>query len=323
MAGKKRHHAAASSSKKNKKKNPVVDDEIDEQDLDRFAGSSDEDEDEDAPNQPTFAKQQSPSTEPPSTNNAEEVDDEVDDDDDDKEDDDDDDDDSSGDDDFDHYDKQQRQKQNGAAGMADAMAKILGSAAGNKPSVAATQVVLSKTVTPLQKQLRQEKEAAKALSDKRRSRGAFNNGNHPLPSLHMPLSVATTSSSFTTQSSSVAKELEQERVHRRVATRGVVALFNAVAQHQQQSKQQQQQKTTLAENSSKDMKKKMTKHGFLDMIKTAAVANTSTTSTTNTPEDGHPKQDKVKKSTSKWAAVQDDYLLNPKKVRAFVVTAVW
>lgn len=308
MAGKKRHQ---------KKKSPAaVSDEIDEQDLDRFAGSSDED--EETSNQPTGAKQQSPSTQP-----TKDDDDDGDDKDKGKENDEYD----SEDDDFDHYDKQQlvvRQKQHGPAGMADAMAKILGlTAAGSKPSATTTSttpVVLSKTVTPLQKQLLQEKEAAKKALVEKRRRGMP--GTHPLPALHLPLSVATSTvaslmATQSSRSSGVAKELEQERIHRRVATRGVVALFNAVAQHQQQSKQQQQQTKLASSENSKDMKKKMTKHGFLDMIKTAAVENT-TTNNNNQSENGHPKQpnESGQKSTSKWAAVQDDYLLNPKKVRA-------
>jgi hypothetical protein len=52
-----------------------------------------------------------------------------------------------------------------------------------------------------------------------------------LKSLHIPLSVATTNT-VEDGRLSVTNELEQERFHRRVATRGVVALFNAISQHQ-------------------------------------------------------------------------------------------
>ena len=182
-------------------------------------------------------------------------------------------------DDFDHYNNKQ-----GAAGMANAMAKILGTT-----SQKAT-TVLSKTTTPLQRQLHQEKEAArkKQKVDKQ-----------PLPALHIPLSVAT-SLTITTSGQSVAQELEQERLHRRVATRGVVALFNAVAQHQQEQKRKQEE-TVYDKNTAKDVKK-LTKHGFLDMIKNTAAANAKV-------EKG--KSDNPK---GKWAATQDDFLLNPKKV---------
>jgi hypothetical protein len=110
-----------------------------------------------------------------------------------------------------------------SAKMANAMARILGTTT-HKAGV--SSVVLSKTTTPLQRMQMKEKEQAKALREKRRT-----NRERNLTSLHIPLSVATTNT-IETGGQSVAKELEQERFHRRVATRGVVALFNAITQHQ-------------------------------------------------------------------------------------------
>jgi hypothetical protein len=110
-----------------------------------------------------------------------------------------------------------------SAKMANAMARILGTTTHKSGD---SSVVLSKTTTPLQRMQLQEKEQAKDLRDKRRT-----NRERALTSLHIPLSVATTNT-IETGGQSVAKELEQERVHRRVATRGVVALFNAITQHQ-------------------------------------------------------------------------------------------
>jgi hypothetical protein len=110
-----------------------------------------------------------------------------------------------------------------SAKMANAMARILGT---TTQKAGVSSVVLSKTTTPLQRMQMKEKEEANALKNKRKT-----NRERNLTSLHIPLSVATTNT-IETGGQSVAKELEQERVHRRVATRGVVALFNAITQHQ-------------------------------------------------------------------------------------------
>jgi hypothetical protein len=109
-----------------------------------------------------------------------------------------------------------------SAKMANAMARILGTAT-------KSSVVLSKTTTPLQRMQKEEKESRIALKAKRHMKKERN-----LDSLHIPLSVATT---FSVEGGgrSVAKELEKERFHRRVATRGVVALFNAISSHQKSS----------------------------------------------------------------------------------------
>ena len=82
-------------------------------------------------------------------------------------------------------------------------------------------------MTPLQKLQQKEKEQRKAMKEKRQA-----NRERNLTALHLPLSIATTNSIDSGGKLSVAKELEQERFHRRVATRGVVALFNAITQHQ-------------------------------------------------------------------------------------------
>ena len=113
--------------------------------------------------------------------------------------------------------------------MANAMSRILGTrmATSSKKSAPTLSVVLAKTVTPLQKLQQKEKEEQKAMKEKRQA-----NRERNLTALHIPLSIATTNTIQPGVQLSVAKELEQERFHRRVATRGVVALFNAITQHQ-------------------------------------------------------------------------------------------
>ena len=116
-----------------------------------------------------------------------------------------------------------------ASKMANAMGRILeiGTKGKNKNVPLSSSVVLAKTVTPLQKLQQKEKDEQKAMKEKRKA-----NRERNLTALHLPLSIATTSRIESGGKLSVAKELEQERFHRRVATRGVVALFNAITQHQ-------------------------------------------------------------------------------------------
>lgn len=226
--------------KKGKKQSKKHESAIKEEDLDRFAGSSDED--EEVEEEEELPVKESVESDTDGDNN----DDENEEDDDESnrgkgipsgdeyikgdderhvpDNDDDDDDDSSS----------VEEEINPAAKMANAMGRILGSRTVErevsrkmKDAKTASSVVLAKTVTPLQKLQQQEKQQQVALKEKRQAKRERN-----LSALHYPLSIATTNNIQTGSRPSVAKELEQERLHRRVATRGVVALFNAISQHQ-------------------------------------------------------------------------------------------
>jgi len=371
MGGKKRNH----SSQRKKAKKAALEKPIEPEELDRFAGSSDEEadnkgvhrggEDSDSDdsdsgndgggdkkiakkNAPKSAKLPSPKSaakkesatkkKSPKPSKASKKGGAMEDDDEDaqgdkehdsdkdleKSSDDDSSDDDDDDEEFDQYENQKRRKLDGAAGMADAMAKILGTTTSTaittttassskspekhyKKSKAqqSQSVVLSKTTTPLQRMQQKEKEEAKLLREKRRHKE-----KNPLPALHIPLSVATTLTvPGIDNNKSVAQELELERLHRRVATRGVVALFNAVAQHQNKK---EEPSSSLAQRQSAEQVKKMTKHGFLDMIKNAA-ASKSGGGTAVAAAAKSPREPE----TSKWAALEDDYMMNPKKVRVY------
>jgi Rrp15p len=190
-----------------------------------------------------------------------------------------------------------------ASGMASAMTRILGTV----PKKGTRSMVLCKTVTPLQRLQQQEHEREAEACKKRKA-----NRERNLTAMHIPLSVATTATTLgkadteeidmqvTTSTNSLVLELEQERTHRRVATRGVVALFNAISQHQSNS-------VNAASDSgvvSKDSKEvqKLTKHGFLDRIKAAAKETNSSTTEEQSQTLNKPK----------WNALQDDYMLNSK-----------
>jgi hypothetical protein len=180
-----------------------------------------------------------------------------------------------------------------ASGMANAMTRILGT----QTKKGTASVVLSKTITPLQRLQKEEKERILAAKEKRKI-----NRDRNLMALHIPLSVASSNATTTNTSNSLVKELELERTHRRVATRGVVALFNAIAQHQNDG-----QGGAEALQATKDSKevKKMTKHGFLDLIKTTAKESTTSSTTKANTNDATQRTG----SKPKWNALQDDYLL--------------
>jgi len=188
--------------------------------------------------------------------------------------------------------------------MANAMGSILGIKTPKflekKKTTAATPVVLGKTVTPLQKMQRKEKEERAAMKEKRRA-----NRERNLSAMHLPLSIATTNS-IESGGLSMSKELESERFHRRMATRGVVALFNAITQHQRSTSNTDDDDTTSGLSKRKgEPPSKMTKHGFLDKIKAAAMK-------TGSGDTRNEVGDRKEKKTSSWGALKDDYMLNKK-----------
>mmetsp|Transcript_31736 Transcript_31736/g.74693 ORF Transcript_31736/g.74693 Transcript_31736/m.74693 type:complete len:339 (-) Transcript_31736:65-1081(-) len=193
-----------------------------------------------------------------------------------------------------------------ATKMANVMSKILGTKATNldNKSAHSSSVVLAKTVTPLQKLQQKEKEQQKAIKEKRRS-----NRERNLTALHLPLSIATTNIIQPGAQLSVAKELEQERFHRRVATRGVVALFNAITQHQKINTPGSESNLSLKNKETS----KLTKHGFLDKIKAAAKSKGSEELDGETRKRGKNVASNEGNNSSSWGALKDDYMLNSKK----------
>lgn len=203
---------------RSKRKHKVVD--VEKEDLGRFAGSSDEEEEEPIRQQKMNDAGAHADDEDNKDDAGEDSSKQLD------KDSDGDDDDLISDDDGEALEPEVG-PESSSAKMSNAMARILGTTTHKKS--ATSSVVLSKTTTPLQRMQMKEKEQAKELREKRRQ-----NRERSLTALHIPLSVATTNT-IDTGRNSVAKELEQERFHRRVATRGVVALFNAITQHQKSS----------------------------------------------------------------------------------------
>jgi hypothetical protein len=221
-----------------------------------------------------------------------------------------------------------------SAGMAGAMARILGSGFAlqndhkqsedkKRPAPTASKgtgsVVLSKTVTPLQRLQQKQKTADAATRAKRRLRRDTN-----LTAMHIPLSAATSIPLLAGGKSGVAIELEQERAHRRVATRGVVALFNAITKHQQKMKEDEQQAgisgSTAKKKGGQDDVQVMSKRGFLDMLKTNATkagdvkggATDKAGALAALKQDNASASSGEKKSGSGWNALKDDFMMKSK-----------
>jgi len=230
--------------------------------------------------------------------------------------------------------------------MAGAMSRILGFA--QKKTTISTStttpvVVLSKTTTPLQRLRNTELKEMEAARIKRREKRTIN-----LTAMHIPLSSASSvgvaikskkgkrpEGSDVDVGASIGKELGMEKIHRRVATRGVVALFNTISMHQQERAQRAAEagigylaSSTSNKAESKKTKEElqnMSKHGFLDMLKkTNASGDASTnkgpfsSSSKNNSADGTTKSSgiktlKNKKQTSDgWNALKDDFMMNSK-----------
>jgi hypothetical protein len=184
------------------------------------------------------------------------------------------------------------------SGMASAMLSILSTVPPNELTavkgtkqakhhlpVQHTSVVLSRARTRLQRLFEDEKQdQIRKKSLKRLHPAEVGPHKRVLRAYHVPLSAATISS--LPPSISVTDELNDERMFRRIATRGVVALFNAIEQHQsalhppgleQHGKSGDDARATRVRtlSSGGTAGTKHTKHSFLDLIK-STVAQKST-----------------------------------------------
>ena len=139
----------------------------------------------------------------------------------------------------------------------------------------------------------------------------------------------------------MANEIESERTYRRIATRGVVALFNAISKHRADAEakiaDREEEKKRRAEaamdgNSLKKRKKDSseetnnsatTKRGFLDMIKKSSVTTSTTiaggSSSTRVVERGTDSAATIKQHNGTtparpvgWNALKDDFMMNSK-----------
>lgn len=266
-------------------------------------------------------------------------------------------------------------------GMANAMSRILGgqstmafhqpppssdanATTSSTSKQTAKPVILSKTTTPLQRLQQKIKSEEQALRRKRQDRRAEN-----LSAMRLPLAPTAGMSAEKLwkqkkkvkrkrasdnedggaaggavedgDALAVAREIEGERTHRRIATRGVVALFNAISKHRaavaaETAEREEERRQAWSEGrggarkgNEEDVANTKTKHGFLEMIKKSVAGG---------PEGSGPKgvdahvaggdvrndDSKTKGASAKssvgWSALKDDFMMNSKlKVRLFLV----
>ena len=184
-----------------------------------------------------------------------------------------------------------------------------------------TTPILSKTITPLQKKLIETKKEESRLKLKRKQLR-----KEHLSYMHVP------------QLNDI-DEIEKERQYRRVATRGVVALFNAISKHQQKISTTAitGHNNTVGDGNGGSSKKEddkensvVTKRKFLDMLKQTALEGSATTNEiVDTGENekaivisqNHEQQEHSQLSKGKgWKALQDDYLTGSTlKVRFYIL----
>lgn len=120
-------------------------------------------------------------------------------------------------------------------------------------------------------------------------------------------------------------EVAMERIHRKVATRGVVALFNAISEHQRERTRRAAEAGILGSSSKQNKDnpedvRAMTKHGFLDMLqKKGNTTNDSGEYVASTdgnnerrPTTTEKAGKEAKKKSSGWNALKDDFMMNSK-----------
>ena len=210
-----------------------------------------------------------------------------------------------------------------AQGMASVMARILDTGlvtkASSSPSADSPAVVLSKTVTKLQKIQSEEREKQTSLSHKRGERKRIS-----LVSMHVPLSLKQDRNNHAVSadvSDRMAQEIQMERVHRRIATRGVVALFNAIAQHQQKNISSDgvpQSSNVDGVAAGSEKKESVTsKRAFLVKIKESAVANSAAIRLQSTNSGAKTTNSNIgtAKKTAGWDALKDNYMMGSNNLK--------
>ena len=234
-------------------------------------------------------------------------------------------------------------------GMANAMARILGGQMmqpedGAPEKKSTKPVILSKTTTPLQRLQQKMKTEEQALRQKRQNRRAEN-----LSAMRLPLAPSAGMSAEKlwketkkskrkrdldddgNDAAAIANEIEGERAHRRIATRGVVALFNAISKHRAavaaEATAKEEEKRLAREEGRRVRKNEegggvssQTKHGFLDLIKKSApvggqgdsISNGTRQQQQDSSSSNNAENVDKKEKMVGWSALKDDYMMASK-----------
>jgi hypothetical protein len=206
-----------------------------------------------------------------------------------------------------------------AQNMARAIARILGESSFGNHGLPNKAVILSKTRTKIQKLQSEAREERKTLFLKRSERKQNN-----LSSMYIPPPIHSnsngnkgySSAASSTKKAIVAQELQNDRTYRRIATRGVVALFNAIAQHQREQKQE----ATAEETSDKKNNSTVTsQREFIQKIKESAVTKQQPTQLAKINNMQERKSSSANSTTNKkstgWSALKDDYMMSSNNLK--------
>ena len=189
--------------------------------------------------------------------------------------------------------------------MSNAMLRILQGGAippGHTSKKKLVGPVLSKTTTKLEKAQDEDRQSTVNLHKTRVERRKNN-----LKCMHIPLSVRMSNGA---DPAKVAKEVQSERAYRRIATRGVVALFNAIAQHQDSKRKEESQERSKEGQDSEQL----TKSSFLEKIRSTGTENIndSVNSTLILRGKSHKEESQDLKKATGWNALKDDFMMGSK-----------
>ncbi|XP_043115954.1 RRP15-like protein isoform X2 [Puntigrus tetrazona] len=165
--------------------------------------------------------------------------------------------------------------ENPNAGWAEAMAKILGKKTpDSKPSI----LLKNKELDKIKEKLKKERLEKKKQIDKKR---AWENMCREKPN--------------------VVQDRENERNLQRIATRGVVQLFNAVKKHQKDVDERIKEVGGSERKKSKILSS-VTKKDFIDVLRGADVAHKAAIKKEKVPVE-------VKAENSSWSVLRDDFMM--------------
>lgn len=211
-----------------------------------------------------------------------------------------------------------------AQNMARAMARLLGasSSADNEQDEV---VVLSKTITKIQKLQLEARMEQSSLSLKQSERKQINLSSMYIPPPIRHNNKISSKAAASTNKALVAQEVQNDRIYRRIATRGVVALFNAISQHQREQQQQQQQKQKAIDASDKTKSSVSTQRDFIDKIKESVTIKQQEQTLETQNKNGQEKFSSAgaNKKSSGWNALKDDYMMSSNNLKVSVLYYVF
>eukprot|EP00794_Sanderia_malayensis_P018183 gene18183-19997_t len=176
------------------------------------------------------------------------------------------------------------EKKHGTAGMADVISKILN----KKVKEDTKNIILSKYKEgKKRKQLESEEAHEKHESAKRKAE--LREKNHVIPD---------------------RSNAEKEVILRKIGTKGVVKLFNAVTKHQKETESKLKKASTIGKKDK--ILESVSQSSFLDMLKTDSASKDSSTQKKETTQKKKDTNDANDAKTPSWNILRDDFMLGSK-----------